>query len=519
MKPFLKQPIPTQPGCYLMKDKDSTVLYVGKAKNLQKRVASYWRATDEKTVALVSEISDIEFIITGNEVEALILEAQLIKKYHPHYNIDLKDGQRYAFLKLTKEEYPRLQVARAVKNDGKYFGPFPSGGARTAAMNAANKIFGLCKYRGLKKPCLRYHLGYCRGACAGLISKEEYGEIIKDVERFFNGEYAILIKKIHEQMADASKAEQFEKAKMYRDQLLNLEKLQDQSVSRPKSYDQDVVNYVVMGASMIVQLFHFDKGIISGRKEYTFDLDTLIVQTPQDALGSFLRQYYASHNVPQEIVVPDVLPEQKIIEAFLVHIAGRKVVLTVPTRGLKKKLLAMVKENLTVGLGQGGGQLYELKTALKLDILPKTINCVDISHLGGTEMVGSLVQFHNGASAKGQYRKFIIKHGKGNNDFASMEEVLTRYLERMKEKKETLPDLFVVDGGRGQLNIAIRVFGVHGIDIPLIGLAKRLEEIYVSWAKLPLRLPPKSPALQLLRALRDEAHRFAITFQRKRRRA
>ena len=518
MKPIiLTQSIPTKPGCYLMKDSHGEVIYVGKAKHLRKRVSSYWRATDEKTVALVSEIADIEYIITTNEVEALILEAQLIKQYHPHYNIDLKDGQRYSFLKLTKEDYPRLQVARTVKKDGKYFGPFPSGAARTAAFNAANKIFGLCKHRGQKKVCLRYHLGYCRGACAGLISKEEYAEIVKDVERFLNGEYEALIKKIHLQMATAAKEQHFEKAKLYRDQLASLEKLQEQSVSRPKSYDQDVVNYVVIGDNMIVQLFHFDKGIISGRKEYTFDLYSLAEQTPQEVLASFLRQYYTSHNVPQEIVVPEILPEQKLLEAFFTHLAGRKAVLTVPTRGLKKKLLAMVKENLTVGMGKGGGQLYELKVALKLEVMPRTINCVDISHLSGTEMVGSLVQFSNGAPAKGGYRKFIIRHGKGNNDYASMEEVLTRYLGRVKEKKETLPDLFVIDGGRGQLNVAIKVFEKEGIDIPLVGLAKRLEELYVSWSKTPLRLPPKSPALQVLRALRDEAHRFAITFQRKRR--
>lgn len=500
-----------------MKDSKGDVIYVGKAKHLRKRVSSYWRATDEKTVALVSEIADIEYIITANEVEALILEAQLIKQYHPHYNIDLKDGQRYAFLKLTKEEYPRLQVARTVNKDGKYFGPYPSGAARTAAFNAANKIFGLCKNRGQKKVCLRYHLGYCRGACAGLVSKEEYAEIVKDVERFLNGEYEALIKKIRVQMKHAAGQQQFEKARLYRDQLANLEKLQEQSVARPKSYDQDVVNYIVVGDSMVVQLFHFDKGIISGRKEYTFDLYSLAIETSQEVLASFLRQYYTSHNIPQEIIIPEVLPDQQILEAFFTHLAGRAVSLTVPSRGLKKKLLAMVQENLAVGLGMGGGQLYELKTALQMETVPKTINCVDISHLSGTETVGSLVQFSNGAPAKGGYRKFIIRHGKGNNDFASMEEVLTRYLDRAGEKKESLPDLFVVDGGRGQLNVAIRVFQQHNIDIPLIGLAKRLEEIYVSWSKIPLRLPPKSPALQLLRALRDEAHRFAITFQRKRR--
>ncbi len=517
MKAFSKIPIPTKPGCYLMKDSKGEVIYVGKAKHLRKRVSSYWHATDEKTVALVADIADIEYIVTNNEVEALILEAQLIKRYHPHYNIDLKDNQRYAFLKLTKEEYPRLQVARQVKKDGKYFGPYPSGAARAAAMNAANKIFGLCKNRGQKKVCLRYHLGYCRGACAGLIGKEEYAEIVKDVERFLNGEYEVLIKKMRLQMAQAAREQHFEKAKLYRNQLADLEKLQEQSVSRPKSYDQDVVNYVVMGDTMVVQLFHFDKGIISGRKEYTFDLYSLAIGTPQEVLASFLRQYYASHNVPQEIVIPETLPDEDILEAFFTHLAGRNVVLTVPSRGLKKTLLAMVKDNLVVSLGTGGGQLYELKTALKLETLPRTINCVDISHLSGTETVGSLVQFSNGAPAKGSYRKFIIRHGKGNNDFASMEEVLTRFLDRVKEKKETLPDLFVVDGGRGQLNIAIKVFEKQGVDIPLVGLAKRLEELYVSWSKTPFRLPPKSPALQLLRALRDEAHRFAITFQRKRR--
>jgi len=503
-----------------MKNEGGEVIYVGKAKDLRKRVTQYWQGKDQKSVAITGEIYDLEYVVTTNEVEALITEAQLIYRYHPRYNIDLKAGNRYAFLKFTEEAYPRLMVARKITKDGKYFGPYPSGAARVAAMRAANNIFRLrtkCK-PGSKRGCLRYHLGYCLGVCIGAVGKEDYSRAVKDAERFLRGEYRGLIKKWHEEMNEAAANEEFEKAKLYRDQLLALEKLEHQSVSAPKQYDQDVVNYIVQDGKMTLQVFHFSKGIIHGRKEYTFDPENYQASSPKELLTDFLQQYYAANDVPKEIIVPEVLSEQELLEEYLKKISGRVILVTIPARGIKKKLLEIVQKNLLSKLGQGNSRLYELQQALKLPVLPHVIDCIDISHLSGTNTVASLVQSVNGQPAKSGYRKFIIKSFEGNNDFAAIEEVVTRFGKRIQEDKEKRPDLLVIDGGRGQLNSALKAMQAIGLEgIPTIGLAKKMEEIYVPWAPAPIRLSHRSEALQVLQALRDEAHRFVITFQRKKR--
>lgn len=519
MSTFRPSLIPKQPGCYLMKNGEGAVLYVGKAKDLSKRVPSYWRAKGAKTRALAVEIEDIEYVITSNEVEALITEAQLIARYHPKYNIDLKTGQRYAFLKFTNEPFPKLVIARQITKDGKYLGPYPSGAARNAAMRAANNIFKLrtkCKpFSG--RACLRYHLGVCSGSCIGEISQEGYQKSVKDAERFLKGDYASLLNRLRSDMEHAAKEQHFEKAKLYRDEIAALLKLEQQYVSAPKKYDQDVINYIVQGERLLFQLFHFNKGIIYGRKEYSFDLATLQIVSEQEALTEFIRQYYAGHDVPKEVILPRKPSELQLTELYLKKISGHSVALTTPQRGPKLKLLEMVKQNLLVHLSRGAGQLYELQQALRLPQIPYVIDCVDISHLGGKDTVGSLVQVINGQPSKSGYRKFIIKTVDQINDFASIGEVITRFGKRIIEGKEKKPDLLVIDGGRGQLNSALKALKESGLDLTTIGLAKKLEEIYVPWASIPLRLPPKSQALQVLRALRDEAHRFAITFQRKKR--
>lgn len=510
---------PFSPGCYVMKDGSGTVLYVGKAKSLRKRVSSYWRATDPKTAALVSEIVEIEYVITDNEVEALLLEMQLIQKYHPKYNIDLQSPGRYAYLKVTDEEYPRLVIARKIEKDkGLYIGPFPSAAARNAILRETYRVFRLCKQKSrIKKTCFRYHLGLCSGACARLISSEEYRASIKQTVKFIKGDFEGVIKETEKKMREASARQQFEKATIYRDQLLALQKLEDQKISRPKQSDQDVINFIEDGSTLTIQLFHFSRGIISGRKEYTFDLSRFNVHTSQAALQEFLTQYYSSHGAPHEIIVPTRLPEEQLTREYLSKTNGRTVAITIPKQGLKLRLLDMVKKNLLSQFGNSGGRLYELKNALRLEVLPTRIVCIDISHLGGTETVGSLVHFINGEPAKSGYRKFIIHSVKGVNDFAAVHEVVSRYGKRVLEEKEKRPDLIIIDGGRGQLNFAKKALDELALQIPSIGLAKRLEEVYVSWSPTPLHLHPKNQALQLLRAIRDEAHRFAVTFQRKRR--
>ncbi|MBI4600303.1 excinuclease ABC subunit UvrC [Candidatus Uhrbacteria bacterium] len=519
MSSFLRKSFTTSTGCYLMKDADGGVIYVGKAKNLRKRVSSYWRARDYKTTALVAEIADIETIVTDTEEEALVLEAQLIQTHHPKYNIDLQSPGRYAFIKLTREEYPRFVIARKVTKDGTFFGPYPSAAARNQLLRSANALFQFCSIkRNKKRPCFRYSLGQCAGACAGLVSKEEHAQSIKSAIRFLRGEYSSLIKETEHLMKDAAGREQYEQAKIYRDRLLALRKREEQKLSQPKRYDQDIVNYVVSNVRCItIQLFHFNRGIISGRKEFTFDLDVLAVKDDREALRDFLLQYYTSHAIPSEIVIPEPVPDSMLLERHFRARSGHGVSLVIPQRGIKRKLLEMVKKNLLSKLGEGGGQLYELQRALRLIELPRVIDCVDISHLSGTETVGSLVQFINGQPAKSGYRKFKIKTVKGNNDVASIHEVVMRFGKRLQGGMEKKPDLLMIDGGKGQLNSALRALSALHLDIPTTGLAKRLEEVYIPGVKDPIILPPKSTALQLLRAVRDEAHRFAITFQRKRR--
>ncbi len=509
---------PNQPGCYLMKNEDEKVLYVGKAKDLRKRVSSYWRARDVKTFALVQEIRDIEYIVTNSEVEALILEAQLIQQHHPKYNIDLQSPGRYAFIKITNEEYPRLLIARRLEKNGTFIGPYTCASARNEAVRSAYRIFRLCKLRTKKgKPCFRYHLGYCSGACAGIISLHEYQSTIRQVKKFLRGNFISLVKETKAQMDRAASKEQFEKAKVYRDRLLALEKLNKQEVSRSKHYDQDVVNGIFSQNSARIQIFHFHRGIISGRKEFTFDLTTIQRSEPEEIIFDFLSLYYRSHDVPREIIVPMRLGEQQTLEKLLENLSGQKVSLIVPQKGQNKKLLDLVKKNLLSVHGHDEGQLVELQEALHLSSMPVRIACVDISTLSGTNTVGSLIQFVNGQPWKGGYRKFRIKNVTGVNDYAAIEELVSRFGARVLEEKEAAPDLLMIDGGKGQLRSAQKSLRALNLAIPTIALAKRLEEIYIVGSPYPLHLSARSTALQLLRAIRDEAHRFAITYQKKRR--
>lgn len=502
-----------------MQNADEKVLYVGKAKDLRKRVSSYWRARDVKTFALVQEIRDIEYIVTGSEVEALILEAQLIQKHHPKYNIDLQSPGRYAFIKIIDEEYPRLLIARKLEKKGTFIGPYTSASARNEAVRSAYRIFRLCKLRTKKgKPCFRYHLGYCSGACAGIITPHEYQSTIRLVKRFLRGDFISLVKETKAQMDRAASKEQFEKAKVYRDRLHALEKLNEQEVSRSKHYDQDVINGIFSENSARIQIFHFHRGIISGRKEYTFDLTKIQRSAPEEIMCDFIPLYYRSHDIPKEIILPMDLPQQETVEKLLENLSGQKVELTVPQKGQKKKLLDLVEKNLFSVHGHDGGQLIELQKALRLSSIPVRIACVDISTLSGTNTVGSLIQFVNGQPWKGGYRKFRIKTVKGVNDYAAIEELVSRFGVRVLEGKETVPDLLMIDGGKGQLRSAQKSLSVLNLTIPTIALAKRLEEIYVVGSAYPLHLSARSTALQLLRAIRDEAHRFAITYQKKRRR-
>lgn len=500
-----------------MKDEHGTVIYVGKAKNLRTRVRSYWRARDAKTVALVAEIADIETMITDTEEEALILEAQLIQSYHPKYNIDLQSPGRYAFIQLTREEYPRLVVARKVTSNGTFFGPYPSAAARNQMIRSANALFQLCSVKRSKKPCFRSHLGQCAGGCAQLLTPHEHKESIARAVTFLKGDFVPLMKESRKLMDEAARKGEFEKAKVYRDRLFALQKREEQKVAQPKRFDQDIINLLTLDSQIVLQLFHFDRGILSGRKEFSFDFDSLGARTSGDVLRDVLLTYYANRIAPREIIIPEHIPDEDLLMQHLTKCSRHRVDIVVPRKGRKKKLLELVKKNLLETMGEGGSQIAQLQKYLRLSTPPRVIDCIDISHLGGTGTVGSLVQMVNGQPSKQGYRKFSIKNVEGINDYAAVHEVVTRFGKRILERKENKPDLLVIDGGKGQLNSALKALRALQLDLPTVGLAKRLEEIFLPGRSTSVMIPRKNSALQLVRLLRDEAHRFAITFQRKKR--
>lgn len=511
--------IPESPGCYLFKDVTGNIIYVGKAKNLKKRVSSYFLNKDQgaKTSALVLNISTIDFIVTNNELEAFILENTLIKKHLPKYNIDLKSGQRYAYVQITKDNFPRLVILRE-KPTGKeeVFGPFVSGQNRTELVRYLNKEFKLrtCK-RLPKTPCTRYHIGYCTGPCIGKITKEEYLSTIETVKKILQGKSSELATSLKKEMSSYSKNQDFEKALTLRDQINAIEYIsQKQTMERQLKFDQDIINFIVKDNKIYLLLFNIDKGTLINKKEFTFD-NTLI---DISVIDDFLIKYYGNSNneIPKELILP-VAPD-KGTKDYLENLKSEKIIFTLPQKGEKKELLDLCLKNIEATFFKDELVLIDLQRKLSLKHLPRVIECFDISHLAGTGTVGSMVSFKDGLSDKRNYRKFKIKsleNGKIDDFSATAEVVKRRYSRLIKENKE-LPDLIVIDGGKGQLSSAVLVLENLGVlkKIDIIGLAKRDEEIFKPEQMFPIKLNKKEPSLQLLQRIRDEAHRFAITYNR-----
>ena len=501
--------VPDKPGCYLYKDVKGVIIYVGKAKNLRKRVSQYFQKTlaDEKTRQLVARIATADFIITNSEVEALLLENSLIKKHQPKYNINLKDAKQYAYLEVTAEEFPRLITLRdKTKATGALYGPFVSGFARQELAQFLIKTFKIRTCRKLpKRACLRYHLGLCDAPCINGISREEYLENVAQAEQVLKGKTSEARKTLEKKMTAAAKNEAFEQAQRYKEQLSALAWLEEkQTVERNKRSEEDIFNFHVSGETVYMMRFSVRKGTLEGKESFTFE------QGP-DWYESFLTSYYEDHDVPKEVILPRKVG--KVTEAFLSLKAERKVVVTVPVQGAKKELLSLVKKNIIYEYFAGEERLEDLKEQLLLEKKPSVIECFDISHLSGTFTVASMVCFKDGKPFKSGYRRFKIKQDQ-NDDFLSMKEVVGRRYKRLQEEKKDFPDLIVIDGGKGQLNAAQEALGELGLTLPIISLAKKFEEIYLPGRDTPLRLGQKSKGLLLLRAVRDEAHRFAITYNR-----
>ncbi len=524
--------LPDKPGVYLMHDKEGKVIYVGKAVVLKNRVRSYFRnlaSHTPKVKAMVSKIADIETIVTSSEVEALILECNLIKKYRPRYNIMLKDDKTYPYLKVTvNEDYPRLYVTRKQMRDGaRYYGPYADAGAMHATLKLLRNMFPLrtCRNMNAERPCLNYHIKRCLAPCAGLVGKAEYNSMIKSVCMVLDGRTADLEKDLKRRMYEASENYAFEEAARLRDQLQAVNRLNEQQKAVTNNGgDMDIIGFARDFTGVCIQIFFVRKGKLIGRDNFFLQDDE---ENQQAVLTAFVKQYYNEATfVPKEIVLP-FLPdedEKTVIEQWLSEKAGKKIELYVPHRGTKKELLKLADTNAEKLLEERlrKGQLSlktdqqaaeELQKALGLEHSLERMDCFDISHTQGSETVASMVVFRNGSISKKDYRRYKIVSAEGKpDDFKSMQEVVYR---RYKDY-EDLPSLVVIDGGKGQLSSALEVIrglGLH--DLPVIGLAKREEEIFKEGQSQSILLDRDSSALHLIQRIRDEAHRFAITYHRK----
>ncbi len=529
--------VPDRPGVYLYKDGKAQVIYVGKAASLRSRVRSYFqesRARDPKTDALVRQIRDLDVILTDNELEALILESNLVKKHRPRYNIILRDDKHYPFLKLTTNEpFPRLVVARRIQKDGAaYFGPFYPATAMRQTLRLVRQLFPLRTCRitidgTLPRPCIQYFIHRCNAPCTGQETREGYGRTVRDVERFLGGGHDDLAMDLTRQMEAAAAELKFERAAGLRDQIQALNQIRErQKMISTEEADQDVVGVVRRGPDACVQLFFVRKGRLVGRE--TFFLDRVAGASDGEVLSAFLRQFYTRDVAPPpEVLLSDAPPEEELIRAWLGRRAGARVDLVAPQRGRKRELVAMAEENAALALSthvlaRGNRQqvvLDELQRALNLPGPPHRIEGFDISTIQGSETVASMVVWQDGEMKKDDYKRFKIRTVAGTDDFASMREVLLRRYGRALEGEGVLPDLVLLDGGRGQLGAGVKALEELGLDyVPLAALAKRAEEVYTPDRLDPLVLDMGSAALQALQKIRDEAHRFAVTYHKKLRR-
>ena len=527
--------LPNAPGVYIMHDASGKVIYVGKAVILKNRVRSYFRPASQvspKVRAINAHVASIETIVTASEMEALILECNLIKKYRPRYNIDLKDDKTYPYLKITVgEAYPRMVLTRRVLKDGaRYYGPFADAGALRDTMKLIRTMFPLrhCRNLNAKRPCLQYHLHRCLAPCTGKVPVSEYRQMVDAVLLLLDGKVTQLEKDLTAKMQQASDNLEFEAAARYRDSLLSLRKLAEKQKATTESGDRDVVGLAMGDSGVCVQVFFIRSGKILGRD--SFFLDQEIGEPDGEVLGDFLKQYYhENHRPPREILVSAELADsdRTLLGQWLSSLCEKPVNLLVPQRGLKHDLVLMAvnnaKKNLEERLrrGHASGQTgldaaEQLQKALGLAKPLERMDCFDISHNQGRETVASMVVFRDGVPSKKDYRRYKLRSTEGKpDDFKSMQEVVYRRYRDL----EDLPSLIIIDGGKGQLSSAcevIRGLGITPEEVPVIGLAKREEEIFKEGAHTSILLDKMSPALHLIQHIRDEAHRFAITYHRKR---
>ncbi|HEX6599877.1 MAG TPA: excinuclease ABC subunit UvrC [Gemmatimonadaceae bacterium] len=528
--------LPESPGVYLWKDANGKVLYVGKAKRLRSRVRSYV-ATDHreslKTRALMQQAAALDTIVVPTEAHALILEANLIKEYHPRFNIALRDDKSYPYIKITVQEpFPRMWVTRRLQNDGaRYFGPYTDVGAMRRALDVVRRLFTVrsCNFdmpaQMPERACLDHHIGRCKAPCIFAQTQAEYRTMIDEVLEFLEGKPEQIIRKVRERMELAAESLDFERAAQLRDALSYLERMEEPTVvAEVEGGDRDVIGYARDGADAVIALLRIRAGKLLAR-DHQF-VENIDGEEDASILETYLAgPYRLLEERAQELVLPFDVAERGVVEESL-----ERTKIHVPQRGPRRDLVDLAQQNARHLLEEArltgedpteeraADPVYELQRQLGLQKVPRSFVCFDISHAQGTDTVASCVWFQNGRPLRAEYRKFKVKTVEGIDDFASMNEVVGRYFQRRLDEQRPLPDLVLIDGGKGQLNAAAESLRALGLEsLPIISLAKREEEIFVLGRSESLRLPRRSPALRLLQQARDEAHRFAITFQRKRR--
>jgi excinuclease ABC subunit C len=542
--------VPQRPGVYLFRDARAEVLYVGKAKSLRPRVRSYFQAGSSDTRQGIRHMADrvetIETIVTQSEVEALHLEQSLVKRHRPPFNVRLRDDKSFPYIAVTVEDdYPRVMFTRERHRRGVvYFGPYANAKKVRETLDVLNRVFRYRPCEGPQPgrhsgiPCLDFHIERCHAPCVGYISKEDYGELIEQVIEFLSGDDRPIKRRLQQQMREAAAEERFEDAARYRNRLAAIERLSErQAVERKSIGTIDVVGVAVSEERAAVQVFPLREGRMVDR--YSFHLENAAGEDLDEVLEQFCLEYYGSApSIPPQILVPKGSGDTSALEEFLSERRGSRVEVRVPERGEKRRLQDLAQQNAQLALesetfvaetkrARRVEALEELREALNLESLPIRIECFDISNIQGQEVVGSMVVFEDGVAKKGHYRKFTIRDVQGQDDFASMNEVISRRFSRLgadpaseqwNESFAAAPNLVVIDGGKGQLSAALAA--MHELDLPrvaVIALAKRIEEVFVPGRAEPILLPSSSPGLQLLQRIRDEAHRFAITFHRQRR--
>ncbi len=511
--------LPNKPGVYIMRDDTDTIIYIGKAKSLVKRVKSYFREKLDrpKTQILMSHFDSLEYIVTNSEKEALILEATLIKKHRPRYNVQLKDDKRYPYVKITDEDFPRLVITRNVTKNGVYFGPFTDVGSVKQTVKFLKSLFKIRTCRNMNGPCLNSQIDLCYAPCDGKITKEEYSEIINKIDLFFQGKYSTIVKNLKKEMIEAAENEEFEKAAVIRDQISSIEEIMEKQFVDlvDDDLDQDVIAISPSKDEVIVIIMPIRNGKIVGRDDFL--MSGAQYDSSSEIMFAFIQQYYGyNRHIPKQILLDEDINDKELLEDWLSDLRGNKVKIKVPQKGVKLRLVKMAKKNAEIIKHQKKkmeNSLIELKKYLKLERMPRVIEGYDISNISGEFAVGSKVSFKDAKPDKKKYKHFRMETP-GPNDFAMMEELLTRRLKMIESDPE--PDLIVIDGGKGQLGMACGVLEKLNLThIPIIGLAKEFEEVYLPNTKRPIIIPKNNKALHLLQQVRDESHRFAITYHRK----